>query len=77
MLSYMNPCAVSLSIFIGVGGWGCPKALKMNLIGIFVWALWKNPPILASVADDIKFSIVLHSISIGPFNFSEQVFFGW
>ena len=70
----MNPCAVALSTFTGVGGCGLPNELKMNLIGTLVCAVWKSPPILASAADTTIFLIVLHSVSIGPFNFGEQVF---
>ena len=77
MLSYMKPCAVVLSVFIGLGGCGFPSAHKMNLIWMLVCALWKSPPISTSAADNTTFLIVLHSISIGPFNFGQQVFFGW
>ena len=75
MLSYMKTCAVALSVFIGVGGLGCPNALNMNLIVMFVCELWKSLPLSTSAANATTFVIVLHSISIGPFNFSEQVFF--
>ena len=66
---------VELSVFIGVGGWGCPSTFNMNLIGILICALCKNPHISTSAADTTTFLIVLHSVSIGPFIFGEHVFF--
>ena len=75
MLSYMNPFAVALSVFIGVGGWVCPRALKVNLVGMLVYALWKSMPISASATDATAFFIVLHVISIGPFNLMKKCFF--
>ena len=77
MFVVYEPLCGSIICFIGVDGWGCPRELRMNLIEMLICALWKSLPISISSTDATKFPIVLHSISIGPLNFGEQMFFGW
>ena len=58
---------VLLSVFKGVGGCGCPIAIRSSLIGIISCAFINAPLVSASADDDTTFFIVLHNVKMGPF----------
>ena len=52
MVSFAMPTAVSLSQWMGVGGWGCPISAKVSLNTLPSLILKKSSPNSASAADD-------------------------
>ena len=72
----MKPVAVALSVFIGVGGCGCPIDFSMCLIGTAMVALWKIPATSASEEEDTTCRSVLHSTCIAALSFGLLVLFG-
>ena len=66
ILSCTNALAVELSTLIGVGGCGCPKAMRVRRNGIAVFALWKRALISASAAEVTTCLRVLHSTNTWP-----------
>ena len=67
------PEAVELSVFIGVGGWGCP--ISSNVVRNITASLplTKSPPISASAADAITFFMMEHTACSGPFGGGTRV----
>ena len=59
--------AVELSTLMGVGGCGCPKAMRVRRRGMAVLTLWKSALISASAAEVTTCLMVLHSTKICPF----------
>ena len=59
--------AVLLSVFNGVGGCRCPRAIKAFRIGIIFCAFKNKAPVSASAADATTWRSVLHSTCIGAF----------
>ena len=57
-----------LSIDTGVGGCWWTISARNVLVAVAFWKFSDNPPSSASVADAIKFLIILHSTCIGPFS---------
>ena len=56
-----------LSAATGVGGYWWPISDRAVLIEVDLWQFSNNPPSSASVADDIKFFLMLHYTCTGPF----------
>ena len=53
---------------IGVGGCWWPISVRSVLMKVAFWKFLNNPPNYASVADSMKFGIMMHSTCIGPFS---------
>ena len=64
---FAMPCAVELSVCIGVSLWVCPILFEMVRIGSAYWKIWKKDPTSASVPDTIAFFIVLDTVCSMPF----------
>ena len=60
--------ADALSIVIGVGGCWWPISDRAILIEVYFWQFSKNPPSSTSVADAIKFLMMMNSTYTGPFS---------
>ena len=56
---WIIPCAVVLSVRVGVAGWGCPSSSRVFHIGIASWAFKNSPPSSASAADETTFFMIL------------------
>ena len=57
-----------LSVSTGVGGCWWPIYDRAIITDVAFWKFSNNPPNYASVADAIKFLIVLHFTCTGPFS---------
>ena len=62
----MTPCAVELSVWTCVGGWGCPISSNVFHMGTAFWALMNNAPSLASAADAITALMMVATFSTAP-----------
>ena len=65
MVSFKNPWAVLLSMWSGVGGYGCPISSRAFRIGMASFAVRNAAAISASGVEDITFFIMLHTVWIG------------
>ena len=61
------PVTVVLSMWMGVGGCGCPSLSSMRRITFASFALWKSAPSSASAADAATVRKTVQSDKIGPF----------
>ena len=52
---------------IGVGFCGCPNSSNVFIIGVYIQALWKNPPTSDSADDAMTCRSILNSTNIVPF----------
>ena len=68
-VSLAIPYAHLLSVLIGVGGCGWPRNSSVLRIMQPSWALWKRAPTSASVADDMTFCRMMHTIWMAPLSF--------
>ena len=66
MMLVMMPSAVELSIWMGVGGCGCPNSSSRCRSGIASRALMYKAPSSASAAEDITALIICAIMSIAP-----------
>ena len=66
MVLLEKPTAVVLSIWMGVGGCGCPISSKHTRIGKISLAHRNPAPISASAADPITHLIILQITCMGP-----------
>ena len=57
-----------LSVATGVGGFWCPIYTKVVLVEVAFWYFSKKPLHSSSVADAIKFLMMLHYTCNGPFS---------
>ena len=63
---FTNVTAVELSVLIGVGGCGCPRAIKHRRMKITNCALWNKPTVSALAADATILRNILQSVCNGP-----------
>ena len=59
--------SAALSVATGIGGCWWPIYAKTVIMDINYWQFSYNPPNSASIADAMKFLIVLYSTCTGPF----------
>jgi len=57
---------VLLSVLIGVGGWGCPIAIRSARMATAFWLFLNIPPVSASAAEETTFRSALHSTVRAP-----------
>ena len=60
--------AVVLSVWIGVGGWGCQSSISIWQIILGFLSLTKTPAILTSAAEDIMWHRIEYLERMGPFS---------
>ena len=66
MLLWTTPCAVILSVCIGVGGCVCHISSSDWCDGMAYFQLTKSAPSSASVADDMTALIILSIVNTAP-----------
>lgn len=66
MLLFTIPQAVELSVWMGVGGWGCPISSRICLIYTVSLALVHSAPSSASAADDMTALMICAMFRMDP-----------
>ena len=75
ILLLMRPCAVELSVWMGVRGCGCPSSSRVFRIGTAVFAFKNNAPSSASAADDMTCLRMVDRLSTAPLFGGDSVLF--
>ena len=75
MLLVTTPCAVVLSVCIGVGGCVCPIYSSYWRSGMDSLQLTKSDPRTASAADDMTALMILSIVNTSPLLVGNAVFF--
>ncbi len=68
MVLFAMPTAVALSQCTGIGGWGCPRSLRVALKIIPSWKFINNAPSSASAADATSHLKIEHNVWNVPFS---------
>ena len=71
---FVIPCAMVLSVQMGVGSWGCRNAISIWRWCSPYWIFSKAPPISDSAVDATTFLSSLLMTSIAPFKLGSLVF---
>lgn len=66
ILFVTTPCAVELSVWMGVAGCLCPISSSVILIGMAAFAFKNTAPNSASAADDMTAFIIVDIVKTAP-----------
>ncbi len=75
ILLLIRPCAVELSVWMGVRGCACPNSSRVFRIETAVFTFKNNAPNSASAADDIMFLMIVDRLTTAPLFGGDSVLF--
>ena len=67
MMFFTTPFAVEVSVWMGVGGWGCPISARIFLMYTASFVLMNSAPSSASVAGDMTTLMICEMFIMAPF----------
>ena len=67
MFLFTNPYEIEFSVWVGVGGCGCPIFSKVLCTGTEYFSLFKSAPNLYLAADDMNNFIMCEIFNTAPF----------
>ena len=65
-VSFVIPSTRTLSVTVGVGGWGYPISIRVWHIGSASFPLWNSPPSSASAVDAFTLFMIVEMTWIAP-----------